>query len=527
MKKIINKTQIFIYSLCVLFILMGTTSIILHCAIFTNIAETIVNSVIITIICAVFSTIFFFVGKKMGPDRKVKGNVIEADDLILTKKEKIKKIFLSFGILVACGIGYIPLFIIGANNVKKINSENFVKTTATIEYVISEDSSNSRLVYKYFSQDGLRFFSENGASWGAASFKEGKEITIYYSKNNPEIIIVPSNTVMAFFGASFFLIMGLLVFITSLDVGLNKSGIAGSFIGLVFMGFAACFITGIKLASGLSIIELFASGAAVYAMNCFGIVGLIIFIFGLVQGIYDIKETICYKKTHKHIKDKETIKQLLAEREETLKIEKLERKKEKKKKKNIKYGFCFSTESFFLTFGGLVFLGVGLWMIIGMSLMPLFKSLKYESIEAKVIAVETYESRESDGLMATFTYEYFVDGKRYEKESSYGQSADIAPSVGDIIKIKYNPDNPTDILDAEFTNWIMFAMGIISSGAGILLLCFAFIGCRYVKKNPNENKTQKQKNEIEIGETKNKLEIDFNEVEKDNIISKKQNRKKR
>ncbi len=121
---------------------------------------------------------------------------------------------------------------------------------------------------------------------------------------------------------------------------------------------------------------------------------------------------------------------------------------------------------------------MGLWVFISFGLIPLSKDLSYNKVQATVINVTTYVNKKDGGLMATFTYEYYIDDTRYQKDSSYAQSADLVPSVGDTITIKVNPKDPTDCLDNGFTNYILIVVGLLFSGVGLSLIIWMIIALK-------------------------------------------------
>lgn len=470
-----NKINKNIYTgLAVAFALLGIICIVLNIVLFNFSAATIVNIVFIAIVATIFSTIFFFIGRSFEKGGKSK-NEYQTDEPFenfrcLDTKEKVKKFFISLGILIMCGIGYIPLFLIASNNTKKMHSSQFFKTTAYVGYVNS-DGENSWLTYVYQDLDGTVWYSESGASWGGATFKEGKKVTLYYNVHSPEVVIMPSDTFMAYFGASFFLIMGLFAFFAQME--LASGTVAGTFFSLVFLLFSTLMTTGIELASGLSFFELMGSGASVYALTCFGIVGLLLFIFCFTQTIKQIKYVIKKSRIPRIKESKTKVKPVTAEKNEI--IAGPQEAKPKKIKK--RYHHKFFAQTIGIMLAGLVFFSVGLFMIIGMGIVPAIKYSKFVQTEATIVSLNTYTGKEGN-LLASFNYEYFVNGVRYEKESSYGQSVEIAPLVGDKVKIKYNPNNPDEIKDGGWIDTMTAFVGIIPLGVGIGLFIATVIMSR-------------------------------------------------
>lgn len=175
-------------------------------------------------------------------------------------KEKVtpKKFFLSLLIFVALGIGYVPLTILGANEINHIAGKNFVKTEA----VVTKINSNNEFVslnYTYYSKETNKtYIYKPSSSFSGVSFKEGKKITIYYNKFNPEIVKTASTAILFFVGASFFFIIGILA--CFLNMGYNSTGFNSIMLGLIFSVFGAGFSYSIALSGGFSFVEALFSG---------------------------------------------------------------------------------------------------------------------------------------------------------------------------------------------------------------------------------------------------------------------------
>ncbi len=477
MKKEVNYGKIFCYLLIATFISLALFCITLHFVYFGFSVDGIISAVIIIIICIILTAIFSLsargtikVKRKNNLSRFRKRMESEIEDEIAnksnSKKEKIKNLLLGLTIFIVCGIGYIPLFILGSNSLKKINSDNYTKTTATIKFVIDDGEGMSRLAYTYTAEDGNIYRSNTNVSFGGVAFKEGKTVTIYYDNSSPDVIISTSNIILTFMGGAFFFLGGLFAFLGMSVIG--RSSIFAIAFGIIFLMFSVCMIAGIELASGLSFLELIGSGLSVYAMLCFLIIGLLLTGIGISETIKNINFAI-YKhknpdevqKFEARIEKKAQLK--LKENENELIIEQKVKEKGKNRKK---YHHKFSKDLIGLSIAAAVFLGVGLWLFVGLGILPTSKYYSYSKVEATVTKIETYKSKKDGNVLATYFYEYSVDGKKYEKESSYGQSAELVPIVGSKINIRINPKNPEDVLDGSFIGWTMIGIGLLCTSVG-------------------------------------------------------------
>ncbi len=538
---------IFLYSFALLEIILN---LVYNKFSFLSLVNIFFVLLITSILALILGASFSHVSKKHSKD-KVSSKHVKKKDFIYTKfhyqvdyeskleerrkrtidKEKVKKFFISLGILLACGIGYIPLTIFASKDVVKITSGNYVKAEATIKRVYVDKEENlSNLVYAYTDENGTEHLSSSGSSWGGIIFKEGSKVTVYYNVNNPEILLQLSDTVMFFMGALFFFFGGLLAAMGNMEL---EKPIPILF-GFVFMMFATGLLVASSMAGGFGLIELFASGAMAYAMILFELLG--IFIFGV--GIYnlfkdkerrpslltrlkirnelrkegyfkEIKEY--YRNKDKQIKEDKlnevTLKDESALAVKTDKHEIIERFNTNKPKKKYKHFFCKECLPIILVI--IIFGGVGFFMIFS-GIKSVVEYSKYVEVKAKVIKLNTFVGEEG-GLLATFDYEYYVDGVRYENESSYSQSASIAPNVGDTIKIRYKKDDPSIVIDGDFINYIMLFMGFIPFGVGVGFTIWLYFMTRYEVDPKKEADTNKQTNVIDKPE---KVKIAKVEVKK-------------
>jgi len=192
---------IFLYSFALLEIILN---LVYNKFSFLSLVNIFFVLLITSILALILGASFSHVSKKHSKD-KVSSKHVKKKDFIYTKfhyqvdyeskleerrkrtidKEKVKKFFISLGILLACGIGYIPLTIFASKDVVKITSGNYVKAEATIKRVYVDKEENlSNLVYAYTDENGTEHLSSSGSSWGGIIFKEGSKVTVYYNVNN-------------------------------------------------------------------------------------------------------------------------------------------------------------------------------------------------------------------------------------------------------------------------------------------------------------------------------------------------------
>ncbi len=494
MKREINYGTLFCRIIIGVFILLTVLCNVLHFVYFKFSVDGIINVVITIIICTIFCIIFGFGAKgtltQIKKKRKTHEFHKQLEDeeytLPVSKKEKIKNIFIGLGIFLGCGIGYVPLFLLGSNSIQKMNSDDYVKTTAVIRYIENSHDDMYRLAYTYTAKDGKIYTSSTNASFGGASFKTGKSVTVYYNVSSPDVIISPSDTVMMFMGASFFFLGGLFAAIAM--PGYAKGAFVGFMFSTIFLMFSISFIVGIELASGLSFLELLGSGIVVYAMLMFGFVGLVLMLISFSQTIKNIRfkkfkknnpeyvQRVNESKKQKLDKNLKDSNKALKEPDSEIIIKPKKEFKEKYPRK--KYKHTFHAGLIPMILASTVFFATGMCVMILIGIIPTAKYYSYEKTSAVVTKIDTYHSKKDGNLLATYFYEYEVDGKKYEKESSYGQSAELVPTIGSTIEIRVNPDNPEEVLDGGFINWIAIAMGAIFAGVGFGLYIATFIMSR-------------------------------------------------
>lgn len=114
---------------------------------------------------------------------------------------------------------------------------------------------------------------------------------------------------------------------------------------------------------------------------------------------------------------------------------------------------------------GLVFAGIGIWLLIySMSNISDYADKNKSYVDADSVVVDY--KYDYDGLKAIIV-EYVVNGKRYTKTSdSYSSSP---KNKGEVVKIKYNPNNPSDaIWRYDETNILFPLFSVVSIVVGAI-----------------------------------------------------------
>ena len=285
------KTAIVLYLLVAVFIIYGIAEIIY--SVLNNGFNAVYDIIITVVIGGIFS--FIFIASARGAWGKMlrsRGFVKEAEEYETAVEElksketasfKINKKSLAIGlcIFVICGaIGAVAIWF-GNSQLQKINGDGFVKTTATIASIeVGEDDDGNdtySLCYKFTDENGVVRYATDNSSWGQINFTIGNEVTIYYNRANPNSITTLATPVLLICVGSFFITVSFLILLTQLGVGRNKktNGITSLIAGLIFAGFGITFYLAVYFASGGSFVSLLLNGAAMYAIGCFVIVGLL------------------------------------------------------------------------------------------------------------------------------------------------------------------------------------------------------------------------------------------------------------
>ncbi len=93
------------------------------------------------------------------------------------------------------------------------------------------------------------------------------------------------------------------------------------------------------------------------------------------------------------------------------------------------------------------------------------------STTATVIHVDVWAGENE--LLAQETYEYYVDGVRYEKKSSSIKSANASRYEGQTFTVKYDPNNPKETFIQHGTVFIPLGFGVVFAAIGVAAFVFA------------------------------------------------------
>lgn len=232
---------------------------------------------------------------KFARAREKKDNIGTEDYEIFkqSRKQLTKKDFLASAIILLVGMIIFSVFYyINANQVKKASNPNYVMTTATAEMVKVEDSDRTvlRFVFRVYDEETdseKAYVFSKGTSISGVNYIEGKSIDVYYSKHNPEIAWhkIDSNFLMSL------AILGLCfgVAFAVLNLILTRNNALSFGMGSVFFLFCYGLNFYIAQSAGFSFVELLFSGVAVYAMNLFGLIGLLFILLGVFSLIKTLR----------------------------------------------------------------------------------------------------------------------------------------------------------------------------------------------------------------------------------------------
>lgn len=368
------------------------------------------------------------------------------------KKFSLKNLLFGIGALLGfVGISAV-IFYFGLKDSNNIKKGNYIKTTATIEYESGSNKSGSTY-YVFEDTEGNTITVEADSNFGGMELVSGKKIVLYYNVNNPEITTTLGAQPIMLFMGSCFLLVGVMLCL-GLIFGTPNFLLPFAF-AYPFVGFIVAFFVGLHKMTGLNFVELLFSGIFGYVGTCLFLIGLILFAVGIIQIpklVRDIRLGLMLRKTQRQVDTKP-------------KTEKPETAKKVFRFKKHLIPFLVVSIGFFIG---------SMFMMVGLGIVPLAKATKYEPVTATVTEVKTYED-EDGSLLANYTFRYTYNEKEYEKVSSYSQSANLVPAVGDEIVVKINPENPDEVLDSLFTCYIMLVAG------GIFLIVSAvvcFLGYR-------------------------------------------------
>lgn len=207
--------------------------------------------------------------------------------LVDRRKYTIKRIFASILILIIGVALFFVFYSVNNSHIKKASNPNWIETTAKVEYVDVRDSDKQvlRFVYWVYNEETNinKGYIFDDTTITGVNYIEGRTITIYYSKHNPEITWQKSNSGMmislAVICLSFAIIVAVLNLITSVEVA-RDIGVGG-----IFLTFAYGLIFAIAVTRGFNFIEMLLSGVAPYALIMFAFLGIYCIAYGIFVGI--------------------------------------------------------------------------------------------------------------------------------------------------------------------------------------------------------------------------------------------------
>lgn len=218
--------------------------------------------------------------KKAVSSEKEEKKVLTAEE----KKKKRSDTIAGVAVLLICLAVAVGIWIFAAKEIERLHAPNFVEVEATLTRVFS-DGENSRLCYAFYDLNGNLQYAVSSQSWGGVKFIEGNTVTIFYHTMHPEVVREPSSPVMLILIGCMFALIGLLAC-------LHTSGhekFLPFIVGTIFTGFPIGFQTGVAITGGFSFGQLIVSGGAVYACNCFLILGIYCFGVGIAQTVAAVR----------------------------------------------------------------------------------------------------------------------------------------------------------------------------------------------------------------------------------------------
>lgn len=99
----------------------------------------------------------------------------------------------------------------------------------------------------------------------------------------------------------------------------------------------------------------------------------------------------------------------------------------------------------------------------------------FEETTGTLVDYKTHTHMDSYDNTYSKIIEFEVDGKRYRHVQK--ASSNIRSKIGKQIKIRYNPEDPTDnVMKHEFTGWVFIIVGIVFISFGIGMVVDKFSG---------------------------------------------------
>ena len=133
-----------------------------------------------------------------------------------------------------------------------------------------------------------------------------------------------------------------------------------------------------------------------------------------------------------------------------------------------------------------IFVGAAaiIFIIIGIALLSavIYYTTGNENyVKTSATVTHTEIWRNENGYVAQITYEYYVNGERYVKQSPHIRDASSSKFEGDTLFVYYNPDNPEEVTEGNNMNFSVLFFGIAFLVIGGGLFAFTLKGIK--KKN--------------------------------------------
>lgn len=270
-----------IYGAAIVFLVSYAVAVLIYLSVVHGAGAATSNLFALGLVCAAFCgvTVLSYFMTKHSQIRKLS----EAEDK--TPEKRVKGIaFMVFGVCLAISAFLIVWAVTGLGvsaGLKELSGGGYVKTRATVVQAVQDGKELDKLIYEYTAEDGVTYRSLGEASFGGIEFKAGKQVTLYYSAENPRVTASLSVPVFLLLGAFLFLVGGIAA--TVLSVGAKRRNNAGGYVVFTFfLLFGIGFYVAGGLASGLNVLELSLSGAGYYGITVFMLLGGLLDVLGLI-----------------------------------------------------------------------------------------------------------------------------------------------------------------------------------------------------------------------------------------------------
>ena len=270
-----------IYGAAIVFLVSYAVAVLIYLSVVHGAGAATSNLFALGLVCAAFCgvTVLSYFMTKHSQIRKLS----EAEDK--TPEKRVKGIaFMVFGVCMAISAFLIVWAVTGLGvsaGLKELSGGGYVKTRATVVQAVQDGKELDKLIYEYTAEDGVTYRSLGEASFGGIEFKAGKQVTLYYSAENPRVTASLSVPVFLLLGAFLFLVGGIAA--TVLSVGAKRRNNAGGYVVFTFfLLFGIGFYVAGGLASGLNVLELSLSGAGYYGITVFMLLGGLLDLLGLI-----------------------------------------------------------------------------------------------------------------------------------------------------------------------------------------------------------------------------------------------------